>query len=68
MKRLCLALAGLVLMSVFAVGCQPSSHSRFREMMWRRDADADCLGIQDDFDAAFLLAERPTHLSEWYNR
>ncbi len=68
MKHVCLILAGLVLLSAFAAGCQPSAHDRYRQMTYRRVNDADELGMKDDVDAAILLAERPTHLSQWYNR
>ncbi len=68
MKRMCLLLAGLVLLSMVVVGCQPSAHDRYRQMTYRRVGDADVLGFQDDVDAAVLLAERPTHLSQWYHR
>ena len=67
MKRLCLLLALLMVALVVGVGCE-SSHDRYRQMTWRRDLDADWLGIQDDFDTTVLLAERPTHLSEWYHK
>ena len=68
MKRLCLILAGVMVLSILAMGCQPSSHDRFRQMTYRRVADMDALGIQDDFDTAVLLTERPSHLSTWYAR
>jgi len=68
MKHVCLILAGLMLVTVFAVGCQPSAHDRYRQMTYRRVQDADALGMQDDVDAAVLLTERPTHLSQWYHR
>jgi hypothetical protein len=48
-------------------GCEPTGHDRYREMSYRRSADADTLGIQDDFDASVLMTDRPTHLSEWFN-
>jgi hypothetical protein len=67
MKHVCLILAGLLLLTVFAAGCQPSAHDRYRQMTYRRVADADVLGWQDDIDAAVLLTERPTHLSQWYH-
>jgi hypothetical protein len=66
MKRVCWLLVGLMLVSVLAIGCQPTAHSRYRDMTYRRVADADALGFQDDCDM-FLLIDRPTHLSEWYN-
>ena len=66
MKGLFLVLAGLLLISIVAAGCgEPSSHDRYRQMTYRRVADADILGFQDDVDAAVLLSERPTHLSQW---
>ena len=68
MKRVGLVLALLVLVSGLGIGCQPSAHDRYRQMTYRRDADADWLGIQDDVDAGFLLTERPTHLSPWFNQ
>ena len=67
MKRLCLILAGLLLVSMVAAGCQPTSHGRYRQMTYRRVIDADILGFEDDVDAAILLSERPTHLSQWYH-
>ncbi|KPK43607.1 MAG: hypothetical protein AMK72_13070 [Planctomycetes bacterium SM23_25] len=68
MKRLCLILAGLLLVSMVAAGCQPTSHGRYRQMTYRRVIDADILGFEDDVDAAILLSERPTHLSQWYHQ
>jgi len=68
MKRLCLILAGVLMLSMLAMGCQPSAHDRYRQMTYRRAADMDALGIQDDFDASVLLTERPSHLSQWYAR
>ncbi|MCX5670315.1 MAG: hypothetical protein NTU94_03200 [Planctomycetota bacterium] len=67
MKLMCLVLAGLVVMSVMAIGCGPTAHSRYREMTYRRVNDTDWLGAQDDVDALILLSERPSHLSQWYN-
>jgi len=67
MKRLCLILAGLLLVSMVAAGCQPTSHGRYRQMTYRRVIDADILGFEEDMDAAILLSERPTHLSQWYH-
>ena len=67
MKRLCLVLAGLFLVTMVAAGCQESSHGRYRQMTYRRVVDADLLGFQEDVDAAILLSERPTHLSQWYH-
>ena len=67
MKRVCVTLIGLVVLSVMAIGCQPSAHSRYREMTYRRDMDANVLGFQDDIDATVLLTDSPTHLSQWYN-
>lgn len=67
MKRLCLILAGLLLVSMVAAGCQPTSHGRYRQMTYRRVIDADILGFEEDVDAAILLSERPTHLSQWYH-
>ena len=68
MKRVCLVLAGLMLVSILAAGCEPSAHSRYRQMTYRRVSDADILGFNEDCDAAILLSERPTHLSHWYHR
>jgi len=68
MKRLCLILAGVLVLSMLAIGCEPSAHDRYRQMTYRRVADMDALGIQDDFDASVLLTERPSHLSQWYAR
>jgi len=56
-----------VVMSVVAIGCEPTAHSRYREMTYRRVNDTDWLGAQDDVDALILLSERPSHLSQWYN-
>jgi hypothetical protein len=67
MKRLCLIVAGLVVLSVMAIGCEPSAHSRYRDLTYRRAVDTDVLGFQDDFDSTVLLSDRPNHLSEWYN-
>lgn len=67
MKRLCLVLTGLVLMGVLAMGCEPTAHSRYREMTYRQVVDTDVLGMQDDMDTLILLTERPSHLSTWYN-
>lgn len=68
MKGLCLILAGLVVISIMVVGCgEPTSHGRYRQMTYRRDVDADLLGFEEDVDAAVLLSERPTHLSQWYH-
>jgi hypothetical protein len=66
MKRVCLLLAILVAATI-VVGCT-SAHDRYRQMTYRRDIDADVLGVQDDTDAGALLSERPTHLSTWYNQ
>jgi len=67
MKLLGLVLAGLVLMSVMAIGCERTAHNRYREMTYRRVVDSDVLGMQDDMDTLILLTERPSHLSTWYN-
>jgi hypothetical protein len=68
MKRLLAMLAALVTVSIVASGCgEPTAHDRYRQMTYRRVADGQVLGIQDDFDAAYLL-DRPTHLSPWYNQ
>ena len=67
MKRLCLILAGLLLVSMVAAGCQPTSHGRYRQMTYRRVIDADILGFEEDMDASILLSERPTHLSQWFH-
>ena len=70
MKRLCLllVLVGLVGSTMAALGCETTSHDRYRQMTWRRDADADALGLADDIDAGFFQAERPTHLSTWIHK
>jgi len=68
MRHVCLILAGLILLTAFAAGCQPSAHDRYRQMTYRRVVDADALGFADDVDAAILLTDRPTHLSEWYHQ
>ena len=65
MKCLCLIVAGLLVVSALGIGCT-SSHDRYRQMVYRRDLDADVLGIQDDVDATVLLSERPSHLSPWF--
>jgi hypothetical protein len=67
MKLLFLVLAGLVLMSVMSIGCEPTAHSRYRDMTYRRVNDTDALGIQDDTDALIFMSERPSHLSPWFN-
>jgi len=68
MTRLCLLLALLVTVSFVAMACDTtSSHGRYRQMTHRRVVDADVLGIQDDWDATWY-DERPSHLSQWYNR
>jgi hypothetical protein len=68
MKRLLAVLAALVAVSIVGSGCgEPSAHDRYRQMTYRRNLDADCLGVQDDADA-FLLLDRPGHLSPWYHR
>jgi hypothetical protein len=68
MKRLLAVLAALVAVSVVGSGCETTAHDRYRQMTYRRDIDADALGIQDDFDAGVLLADRPTHHSPWYHK
>ena len=68
MKRVCLILAGLMLLTLVTAGCERSAHDRHRQMTYRRVQDADALGIADDWDAAVWLTDRPTHLSEWYHR
>jgi hypothetical protein len=68
MKRLLAVLAAVVAVSIVGSGCgEPTAHDRYRQMTYRRGADADVLGFQDDTDACFLF-ERPTHLSPWYHR
>jgi hypothetical protein len=68
MKRLLTVLAAVVAVSIVGSGCgEPTAHDRYRQMTYRRTADADCLGFQDDTDACFLT-DRPSHLSPWYNR
>jgi hypothetical protein len=68
MKRLLAVLAALVAVSIVGSGCgEPTAHDRYRQMTYRRSLDGDVLGVQDDIDACFL-AERPTHISPWYNR
>jgi hypothetical protein len=68
MKRLLTVLAAVVAVSIVGSGCgEPTAHDRYRQMTYRRTADADVLGIQDDADAC-LLFDRPSHLSPWYNR
>jgi hypothetical protein len=67
MKRLLAVLAGLVAVTIVASGCETTAHDRYRQMTYRRVADADVLGIQDDCDAAVLLTDRPSHLSIWYH-
>lgn len=68
MKRLMLLMVLLTMvLSIFAAGCQRTAHDRYRDIMYRRSADADVVGFKDDVDACFLQ-EHPTHLSPWYNR
>ena len=68
MKRLLAVLAAVVAVSIVGSGCgEPTAHDRYRQMTYRRGADADCLGFQDDIDAS-LLTDRPGHLSPWYHR
>jgi len=68
MKRLLAVLAAMVTVSIVASGCgEVTAHDRYRQMTYRRSADADELGIQDDADACFLF-DRPTHLTPWFNR
>jgi hypothetical protein len=67
MKRLLAVLAGLVAVTIVASGCETTAHDRYRQMTYRRVADADVLGIQDDYDTAVLLTDRPCHLSPWYH-
>jgi len=67
MRHVCLILAALVLLGACSVGCEKTAHDRYRGMTYRRIVDADALGLQDDVDAAILLTDRPTHLSEWYH-
>jgi hypothetical protein len=68
MKRLLAVLAALLAVSMVGSGCgEPSAHDRYRQMTYRRDLDADVLGVQDDIDASLLL-DRPGHLSPWYHR
>jgi len=62
MKCLCFIVAGLLVVSVFGIGC--TAHDRYRQMTYRRAIDGDILGFQDDVDAAILL-DRPSHLSPW---
>ena len=68
MKRVCLILAGLLLVSMVGLGCEQTSHGRYRQMTHRRVVDADILGFNEDVDAAILLSERPSHLSQWYHQ
>jgi hypothetical protein len=68
MKRLLAVLAALVTVSIVGSGCgETTARDRYRQMTYRRVADSDALGVQDDVDACFLL-DRPTHLSPWYNK
>ena len=66
MRHLCLLVVLIVVVSIVATGCQPSSHDRYRQYTYRIAIEGDGIGIQDDIDAMFLLSERPTHLSQWY--
>jgi hypothetical protein len=69
MKRFWMLAAGLAAVTLVGAGCmETTSHDRYRQMTYRRVFDADILGFQDDVDVAVLLNDRPTHLSEWYNR
>jgi hypothetical protein len=63
MKRLCLLLGLLLAVTIVSVGC--SAHDRYRQMTWRYSVETDGITIQDDADA-YILQERPTHLSQWY--
>jgi membrane protein YdbS with pleckstrin-like domain len=65
MKRLCLLLALLLGVTIVSIGCAPSAHDRYRQMTWRYSFETDGITIQDDADA-YILQERPTHLSQWY--
>jgi len=67
MKRLLVVLAGLVAATIVASGCETTAHDRYRQMTYRRVADSDLLGVQDDMDAGVLLTERPSHLSPWFH-
>jgi hypothetical protein len=66
MKRLLAVLAGLVAVTIVASGCETTAHDRYRQMTYRRVIDSEVLGVQDDFDAAILMSDRPSHLSPWY--
>ena len=68
MKRLLAVLAGLVAVTIVASGCETTAHDRYRQMTYRRVADSELLGGQDDLDAAVLMSDRPSHLSPWYFR
>jgi len=65
MKHLCLLVLLVLVVSIVATGCQPSSHDRYRMYTHRIDCEANHIGFCDDLDAVFLM-ERPTHLSQWY--
>lgn len=68
MKRLLAVLAGLVVVTIVASGCETTAHDRYRQMTYRRVVDSEVLGVQDDIDTAILLSDRPGHLSPWYLR
>ena len=63
MKRLCLLLGLLLAVTIVGIGC--SAHDQYRRMTWRYSVEADGITFQDDVDA-YILQERPTHLSQWY--
>jgi len=63
MKRLCLVLGLLLAVTLVGLGC--SAHDRYRQMTWRYSFETDGITFQDDVDA-YILQERPTHLSQWY--
>jgi hypothetical protein len=63
MRLLCVLLALLMVVTFFGAGC--SGHDRYRQMTYRYAGEADGITIQDDADA-YILADRPTHLSQWY--
>jgi len=68
MKRWCVVLGMLIGLSLAACGCEEASHRHYRQMCERRVVDADEIGIADDFEAGWILTERPTHLTWWYPR
>jgi hypothetical protein len=68
MKRLCAVLAVAVALSLAACGCEDAAHRHYRQANLRRVVDADVIGVADDFEAGWLVSDRPAHLTWWYPR